>query len=32
MKIFKRFLAITTLIVVAFVISYMVYTGVKLNA
>lgn len=32
MKILKRILAVTTLIVIAFVISYLVYTGVQLNA
>lgn len=32
MKILKRILVITTLIVIAFVISYLVYTGVQLNA
>lgn len=32
MKILKRILVVTTLIVIAFVISYLVYTGVQLNA
>lgn len=32
MKILKRILVITTLILIAFVISYLVYTGVQLNA
>ena len=32
MKILKRILAITALIVIAFVISYLVYTGGQLNA
>ncbi len=32
MKILKRILAVTVLIVIAFVISYLVYTGVQLNA
>ena len=32
MKILKRILLITTLILIAFVISYLVYTGVQLNA
>ena len=32
MKIFKRILVVTTLIFIAFVISYLVYTGVQLNA
>ncbi len=32
MKILKRILAVTVLIVIAFVISYLVYTGVHLNA
>lgn len=32
MKIFKRILAVAVLIVIAFVISYLVYTGVHVNA
>lgn len=32
MKIFKRILVITTLIVIALVISYLAYTGGQLNA
>lgn len=32
MKILKRILVITALVVVAFVISYLVYTGGQLNA
>ena len=32
MKIFKRIFAVTTLIVIALIISYLVYTGVHLNA
>ncbi len=32
MKILKRILAVTVLIVIAFVISYLVYTGVHVNA
>lgn len=31
MKIFKRILVVTALIVIAFVISYLVYTGVHVN-
>lgn len=31
MKILKRILAVATLIVIAFVICYLVYTGVQLN-
>ncbi|GEM_PF-4244472 len=32
MKIFKRILVITTLIFLAFLISYLVYTGGQINA
>ncbi len=32
MKILKRILAVTVLIVIAFVISYLVYTGGQVNA
>lgn len=32
MKILKRILVIAALIITAFVISYLVYTGVQLNA
>lgn len=32
MKIFKRILVVTVLIVIAVVISYLVYTGGQLNA
>ncbi len=32
MKIFKRIFAVMTLIVIALIISYLVYTGVHLNA
>lgn len=32
MKILKRIIAVTALIIIAFVISYLVYTGVQMNA
>lgn len=32
MKIFKRFLAVTILVVIIFLNSYLIYTGVQLNA
>lgn len=32
MKILKRILAVTVFIVIAFIISYLVYTGVQVNA
>lgn len=32
MKILKRIIAVMALIIIAFVISYLVYTGVQMNA